>query len=143
MTQISTKRKKALIISVIIVVLVISSIVAAVINLSLSTNQKDNVTVSGTLYSGAYTVFPASLQRIEFTDIQTGTKTTFDFHFAPQRINGVGNYSVTLKNEHTYNVTISYYSGPSPGNMYPGLDSIGIFTVHAPAGKTSISIDWG
>jgi heme/copper-type cytochrome/quinol oxidase subunit 2 len=144
MAQTSTKRKNTLIIFVIIIVLVVSSIGAVVvINFSLSTNHKDNVTVSGEASSsGVLTVFPASLQTIEFTDIQTGTKTSFRFPFAPQSSNSVGNYSVTLKNGHTYSVTISYYYGPVLGSMKLASDYITTFTVHAPAGKTSISKDF-
>lgn len=144
MAQTSTKRKNTLIIFVIIIVLVVSSIGAViVINFSLSTNQKDNVTVSGQASSGALSQpFPTSIQRIEFVDTQTGTVTTFHFPFTPQSNNPIGNYSVSLKNEHTYSVTISYYHG-FPGSMDPESDYITTFTVHAPTGKTSISKDFG
>lgn len=139
MTQPSTKRKNTLITSVIIIVLVVSSIGAVVAYLSLSTNQTNNVTVSGRCAStGVLTMFPASLTNIEFTDIQTGIR----FPFAAQSFNSVGNYSVTLMNEHTYRVTISYFHGPHPGGMTPATDYITTYTVHVPAGKTSISQDF-
>jgi type II secretory pathway pseudopilin PulG len=144
MTQTSTKRKNTLIIFVIVITLVVSSIGAVVlINLSNSTNQKDNVTVSGKAYSSSLSQpFLTSLQTIEFTDTQTGVKTTFRFPFDPHSDNPVGNYSVTLNNEHTYSVTIRYYTGPTTGNMYPASDYITTFTVHAPAGTTAISRDF-
>lgn len=78
-----------------------------------------------------------SIQKIEFTDVQTGIVTSFNFPFAEQSNNPFGNYSVTLKNGHTYNVTISYYAGFSVGNMSPTSDYIETFTVHAFAGQTT------
>jgi len=84
-----------------------------------------------------------SIQKIEFTDVQTGIVTSFNFPFAEQSNNPFGNYSVTLKNGHTYNVTISYYAGFSVGNMHPASDYIETFTVQAPAGQTSITEDFG
>ena len=102
-----------------------------------------DVTVSGSLNIVVLPgVVVASLAGIQFTDAQTGNVTAFRFPFAPQSSNPVGNYSVTLKNGHTYSVTISYYIGAVIGGMQPASDYITTFTVQAPAGKTSISEDF-
>ncbi len=106
---------------------------AVLINLSLS---KDNVTVSGKAVISGAVVIAATVQTIEFTDTQTGTTTTTShFTFAPQTTNG-GNYSVTLKNGHTYNVYISY-SVFNPDNIETQF--ITTFTVNATAGQTAIT----
>lgn len=99
-----------------------------------------DVTVSGQASSaGIYQPFPSSLIGIQFTDIQIGAKTSFSFPSTfPLSINPFGNYSVHLMNKHTYNVTLSYYGGPSPGNMSLLADNLGNFTVNAPAGETAI-----
>ena len=103
-------------------------------NVSLS---KDNVTVSGkALVSGAV-VLAATIQTIEFTDTQTGTITAFHFTFAPKSDStSVGNFSVTLKNGHAYNVYISFFvfNPESHETQY-----ITTFTVNAPAGQTAIT----
>jgi hypothetical protein len=136
----STKRRSIIISSIVIVVLVVSSIGVVVAYLSFSTNQKDNVTVSGKVDSSALSQpFLTSLQIIEFTDTQTGIKTSFRFPFATHSDNSIGNYSVSLRNGHTYSISVSYYTGPTTGNMYPASDNIGTFTVHTPEGKTSVS----
>ena len=103
-----------------------------------------DVTVSGQVGSTALSQpYLSSLIGIQFTDIQTGTKTSFDFHFPPPpSLNPFGNYSVALMSEHTYRVTISYYTGPSSNNMWQTADDIGNFTVHVPSGETAISKDF-
>lgn len=143
MAQISTKRKNPLIISAVIITLVVSCTGVVLILLSNSINQKDNVIVSGTVVStGVFTTFPVSIQTLEFTDTQTGTKTSYNFQFPPQNINTAGNYSVTLKNGHTYSVTLNYYLvwdrpgvTPDRGGMTPYTESFGTFTVHTPEGN--------
>jgi hypothetical protein len=77
------------------------------------------------------------------SDVQTGIVTSFNFPFAKQSDSPFGNYSVNLKNEHTYSVTISYYMGFSVGNMYPASDYIDTFTVNATAGETAITKNFG
>ncbi|MCW4004894.1 MAG: hypothetical protein NWE95_13390 [Candidatus Bathyarchaeota archaeon] len=145
MTQTSTKRKNTLIISVVVITLIVSSIVMVTLFFLNDSNQKDNVIVSGKVVStGVFTMFPTSLQTLEFTDTQTGTKTSYNFQFPPQSPNSSGNYSVTLKNGHTYSVTLGYYLIVSiHGNMTSGTtlytENFGTFTVHAPEGKTSVS----
>jgi hypothetical protein len=68
---------------------------------------KDNVTVSG---EAGVTFVPGTIiQSIEFTDIQTRTSTTYQFHWTQQYASSAGNYTVTLQKGHTYNVYISYY----------------------------------
>lgn len=103
------------------------------------------ITVSGKAGSNALSEpFLSSLIGIQFTDTQTGTKTSFDFHFPPPpTLNPFGTYSVILMNEHTYNVTISYYIGPTANNMTPKVDYIGNFTVQAPTGKTAVTKNFG
>jgi len=99
-----------------------------------------DVTVSGSVNIVVLPGFEvSSLAGIQFTDVQTGNVTTFRFTFAPQSSNPVGNYSVTLKNGHTYSVTISYYYGAIIGGMQPASDYIETFTVNAPAGQTAIT----
>ena len=146
MTKTSTKRRSIIISSIVIVVLVVSFIGAIVlINI---TSQKDNVIVSGIVVStGVFTMFPTSIQTLEFTDTQTGTKTTYNFHFPPQSIStAAGNYSVILKNGHTYSVTLNYIlvwtrpdMTPTPGGKTPYTENFGTFTVYIPEGKTSVS----
>jgi hypothetical protein len=106
------------------------------------------VTVTGLVYSGL--MFPSSLVDIQFTDVQTGSKTSFAFfpnNYPPETgiIGGTvssGNYSVVLINEHTYSVTITYYTGPNSQNASLNTESVGNFTVVAPAGETAISKDF-
>jgi hypothetical protein len=108
------------------------------------------ITVSGEVNSIPLSEpFPSSLIGIQFTDVQTGSKTSFDFpnNYPPKTgiIGGnsaIGNYSVILINEHTYNIAITYYLGPSAGNVLLKTDSIGSFTVNAPAGEKAISKDF-
>ena len=104
----------------------------------------DVITVSGRANSAPLSVFPTILTGIQFTDIQTDTKTSFSFPLpSPLSITPFGSYSVTLMNDHTYNVTVSYFTGPTLGNMYQASDYIGNFTVHAPVGQKAISQDFG
>jgi len=129
MTEISTKRRNILIASIIVVAL--ASIGAVVIDLSLS---KDIVTVSG---KALVNFTPATnIQAIEFTDTQTGTTTTFNFTFAPQSYSNLGNYSVTLKNGHAYNVYISFYV-VNPENLETHFSTT--FYVNSTAGQTAIT----
>jgi len=126
--------RKAVVVVAALLILFIS-LGAVVIDLYLS---KDNVTVSGeALVSGAV-VLAATLQTIEFTDTQTGTTTSSHFTFAPQTTN-VGNYSVILKNGHTYNVYISF-SVFNPDNNETQF--ITTFTVNAAAGQKEITKDF-
>ena len=140
MTQASTERSKIIVASIVIVVLVVSSIGALIFYQQLtSPPSADAIKVSGLASSAALSQpFPTSIQRIEFADTQTGIVTTFHFSFPQQSNNPTGNYSVSLKNEHTYNVYISYYHG-FPPNMKPETDYFIIFTVHAPTGQKAIS----
>jgi hypothetical protein len=102
------------------------------------------ITVSGEVYSGL--MFPSSLISIKFTDVRTGSETYFVFSNNYPPVTGIiggksasGNYSVVLINEHTYSVTIYYYIGPSSQNVLSNTESVGSFTVVAPAGETAIS----
>jgi hypothetical protein len=140
MAQTSTKQRKIIIASIVTVMLVVSSISALIFYQQLTpTPSADAITVSGIASSAALSQpFPTSLQRIEFSDTQTDTVTTFHFSFPQQSNNPTGNYSVSLKNEHTYNVYISYYHG-FPPNMKPETDYFITFTVHTPTGQKAIS----
>jgi hypothetical protein len=108
------------------------------------------ITVSGEVDSIPLSEpWPSSLIEIQFTDVQTGSSTSFDFSKNYPPITGIiggnsaiGDYSVVLINEHTYNVTVTYYSGPSAGNVLISTEYIGNFTVVAPAGETAISKDF-
>ncbi len=129
--QTSTKRRKLLIAAIIVAVLVVSSIGAVFYLLTY-----DNVKVSGVAgVSGAVVIAP-TIRTIEFQDTQTGTLTTFHFTFVPKSIDNYGNYSVTLKNGHTYNVYISFsYMGSGTIEK----EFITTFTVNAPAGQSAIT----
>jgi hypothetical protein len=99
--------------------------------------------VSGQASSGGlYQPFPSSLQRIEFTDTQTGIVTTFRFTFPSQSDNRIGNYSVFLKNGHSYSVYISYYGGIPP-NMELETNYLTTYTVNASAGEKAIIQNFG
>lgn len=124
---------------ILLIITVISIIAIAGILIYYNNPSTDNITVSGKASSAALSQpFPTSIQRIEFADTQTGIVTTFHFPFTPQSNNSAGNYSVYLKNEHTYNVFISYYHGIPP-NMESESDYFTTFTVHAPAGEKTIT----
>jgi flagellar basal body-associated protein FliL len=130
LVQTSTKRKSIIIALVIIVVLVASSIGTVVYLLT-----KDNVTVSGQAGVSGGVVLAAYIQTIEFTDTQTGTTTSSHFTFAPQTHN-FGNYSVSLKNGHTYNIYITF--SVFNHNEYE-TQFITTFTVNAAAGQKEIT----
>jgi hypothetical protein len=135
MAKTSIKRRNIIIPCIIVVVLVIASIGAFVLY---SQSRIGLVIVSGQAYvSGAFSLPPTTIQKIEFTDTQTGTVTTFNFHFASQGDNRAGDYSVTLKNEHTYSVAISYYFDGDLINS--DTTHITTFTVNATAGQTAIT----
>ena len=114
----------------------------------LNFTYKQPITVSGLVYSGL--MFPSSLISIQFTDVQTGFKTSFAFfpnNYPPETgiiggtVSGAA-YSVVLINEHIYNVTASYYIGPNSQNVLLNTEPVGSFTVVAPAGETAISKDF-
>jgi hypothetical protein len=135
MAQTSTRRRNILIASLIVVVLVVSSVGAVIYLLTY-----DNVTVSGSAgVSGAVVIAP-TIHTIEFQDTQTGTITTFHFTFAPKSASGFGNYSVTLKNGHTYNIylSFSYMGGGSIEKEF-----ITTFTVSVASGQTAITKNFG
>ncbi len=99
-----------------------------------------SITVSGRASSAALSEPEiTSIQKIEFSDVQTGVVTSFNFNFPQQSNNPFGNYTVTLENGHTYNVTISYYRGFIVGNMDSTSDYFTTFTVNATAGQTAIT----
>lgn len=101
-----------------------------------------NVTVSGTAnISFVAGVGVSALSRIQFVDAQTGQSVSYDFPFSypPVTANDVGAYSVTLQNEHTYNVTLYYYWGMPGANIPESTYAAGNFTVFAPAGDVSVS----
>ena len=126
--------RKAVVVIAILLVLFLS--VGAVLILL----NYDNVTVSGSAgVSGAVVVAP-TIRTIEFQDTQTGTITTFHFTFAPKSASGFGNYSVTLKNGHTYNVylSFSYMGGGSIEKEF-----ITTFTVSVASGQTAITKNFG
>jgi hypothetical protein len=135
MTEISTNRRNILIASIIIVAL--ASIGAVAIELNLS---KDNVTVSGSAGVSSAVVIAPNIQTIEFQDTQTGTMTTFHFNFAPKSDNVFGNYSVTLKNGHTYNVYLSF---SFMGSNNIENEFITTFAVNVAAGQTVITKNFG
>jgi hypothetical protein len=96
---------------------------------------KDNVTVSG---MANVTYVPGTIiKSIEFVDTQGGVLTSFQF---PQDYNSAGgNYSVTLKNGHTYNVYISFYViTPEPSQRHFTT----VFYVNAADGQTAITKDF-
>jgi hypothetical protein len=130
LVQTSTKRRNIIIAVVIIVVLVASSIGTVVYLLT-----KDNVTVSGQAGVSGGVVLAAYVQTIDFTDTQTGTTTSSHFTFTPQTHNG-GNYSVTLKNGHTYNVYITFSTFNHTNNE---TQFITTFTVNPAAGQKEIT----
>jgi hypothetical protein len=133
MVQSSINRRNVLIASIIVVVLVISSSVSVIYLLT-----KDNVTVSGkALVSGSYALW-LTIQTIEFTDTQTGTKASSHITLTPHSSNE-GNYSVVLKNGHTYNVYINFYELAPDKNE---TKFIKIFTVNVSAGQKEITKDF-
>ncbi len=127
-------RKAVVVVAVLLILFMLLG--ALIIDLYLS---KDNVVVSGKAGISGAVVLAPTLQTLEFTDTQTGTTTTVShFTFAPQTEN-IGNYSVVLKNGHTYNVYVSY-SVFNPDNHETQF--ITTFTVNAPDGEKEITKDF-
>ena len=131
---------------------IIASVIIVIIVLSVSWvatfeyNQIAKVTVSGQASSAGLYLGATSLIGIQFIDTQTGINTSYNFNFpSPPTLNPLGNYTVTLINQHTYNVTISYYGGyPSTSNyMDQFSDYVGNFTVDVPAGQTQLIKNFG
>jgi hypothetical protein len=132
--------------------IIFASAVIVVIVLSVSWvatseyNQMAKVTVSGQASSASLYLGVTSLIGIQFIDTQTGTNTSYAFNFPlPTTQNSLGNYTVTLINHHTYNVTISYYGDyPLASNFMDQFsDYVGNFTVDAPAGQTQLIQNFG
>jgi hypothetical protein len=131
MTQTSSKRRNILIAVAIIVVLVVSSIGALFYLLTY-----DNVTVSGTAAVNSAVVIAPTIRTIEFQDTQTSTITAFHFNFDTKSYTAGGNYSVTLKNGHTYNVYLSFsYMGGGTIEK----EFITTFTANVAAGQSAIT----
>ena len=119
------------VVAVLVILLIVLGAVAA-ISLYL---VKDNVTVSG---KAIVSIMPLiTIQKIEFTDIQTGISTAFHF---TQNSSSSGDYSVVLKNGHTYNVYISYYYMPFPEKAETHFATT--FYVNATDGQTVITKDF-
>jgi len=132
MAKTLTKHRSILIACLVVVILVVSSIGAVIFLLTY-----DNVTVSGVAgVSGAAFLAPF-IKTIEFQDTQTGAMITFHFSSAPQGAINYGNYSVTLKNGHTYNVYISFSVMNSQGEVRK--EFVTTFTVNVAAGQTAIT----
>jgi hypothetical protein len=136
MSQKSTKQKNIMKATIIMVVLVGSSIGAVIYLLTY-----DNVTVSGFAGVSSAVVIAPIVQTIEFQDTQTGTMTAFHFNFATNSNNAFGNYSVTLKNGHTYNVYLSFFVMNGQGGVEK--EFITTFTVNVAARQTAITKNFG
>ncbi len=130
-----SKHKDILKAAIIIAIIVVSSFGAVFYLLTY-----DNVTVSGQAFAptGLWGPF-LTVQKLQFQDTQSGTITTFQFHFGYASGNTFGNYSVILKNGHTYNVFLSYFVGSDEN---PQTDFETTFTVNATAGQTTITKDF-
>jgi hypothetical protein len=127
-------RKAVVVVAVLLILFMLLG--ALIIDLYLS---KDNVVVSGKAGISGAVVLAPTLQTLEFTDSQTGSTTTIShFTFAPQTEN-IGNYSVVLKNGHTYNVYVSY-SVFNPDNQETQF--ITTFTVNRSDGEKEITKDF-
>lgn len=75
-----------------------------------------------------------SLNEMRFTDIKTGTVTSYTFVSQPNATSNVTeNYSVVLLNKHTYNIDVYFKSGR---DYYDNV------LIYAPAGETAISKDF-
>ncbi len=96
------------------------------------------VTVSGNvilnLLGESYEV---SLTQIQFIDIQTNSTLTIDFPYIFP-IPASRPYTVSLQNEHTYTVIISYWWGTAGMNISSSFE-VSNFFVYAPAGNNTIS----
>ncbi len=99
------------------------------------------VTVSGTVnISALAAVGISSLSQIQFTDTQTDSTVAYSFpsSYPPVATNDIGTYSVTLQNEHTYNITLVYFWGIT-GAIPKYTADDGNFTVFAPAGNSMLT----
>lgn len=94
-----------------------------------------NVTVSGSVAGRSLVGFRVGLSQINFIDTQTTA--TIVFNLSSTNPSG---YSVTLQNEHTYNVSLNYYVytlGGEKGNSFTSYATNSNF--YAPAGNSTIS----
>jgi hypothetical protein len=97
-----------------------------------------NVTVTGNiLLNPLGESYEVSLTQIQFTDIQTNSTITIDFPYIFP-IPASRPYTVSLQNEHTYKVIISYWWGTAGMNI-PSSFEVSNFFVYAPAGNNTIS----
>jgi hypothetical protein len=137
-----TRRKKVIIVSAIIVVV----LVIAFIGVFIFSNQSNELPIGSVVVSGRASSaaicqpMTTSLQKIDFVDIQTGITTSYDFHYNKQSGNPFGNYSVILKNGHTYSVYISYYVSVYRQQYSDYIDN---FSVNATNGETVIYKNFG
>jgi hypothetical protein len=112
--------------AIVIIVFIVVGVVAIDYYLT-----KDNVTVSGR--AGVTYVPGTIIQKIEFVDTQGGVLTAFQFH---QDNGNTENYSVTLKNGHTYNVYITFCV-IDPKHSQTHFTTV--FHVNAASGQTAIT----
>jgi hypothetical protein len=131
MSQTSTKRRNILKVAIITAIIIVSSFGALFYLLTY-----DNVKVSGEAVVSGAVVLAANIKTIEFTDTQTGITTSSHFTFPLQSTN-LGNYSVILKNGHTYNVYINFSVMSKTEKEF-----ITSFTVNAVAGQKEITKDF-
>jgi hypothetical protein len=102
-----------------------------------------NITVSGIANISDVTNGAPIIERVQFTDTKTNSITTAASPYGPTY--KIVNYSVTLQNEHSYKVTISYLSNPLslPMNHIIGFPeetiNAGTLTVKEPEGNTTMS----
>jgi hypothetical protein len=98
----------------------------------------DKVTVSGNVMLNPLgESYEVSLTQIQFIDTQTNSSVTIDFPYIFP-IPASRPYTVSLQNEHTYTVIISYWWGTAGMNI-PSSFEVSNFFVNALSGNNTIS----
>ena len=106
--------------------------------LSVLPSKGDKVTVSGNVMLNPLgESYEVSLTQIRFIDTQTNSSVAIDFPYIFP-IPASRPYTVSLQNEHTYTVIISYWWGTAGMNI-PSSFEVSNFFVYAPAGNNTIT----
>jgi len=87
-----------------------------------------NVTVSGII--GVTSPYAVSIDSLQFKDLQTDAVYTIAF---PSTAGYASDYSIVLRNEETYNVTVNFNYGLPNFTPFSASGFIGNLTVNAPA----------
>jgi len=89
-----------------------------------------NVTVSGGIQVSSF--WAVNIDSLQFKDIRTNAIFTVAYIYGQ---NGENGYSIVLRNEETYIVTVNFHYGVSTFTPFSASIHVGNLTVYAPAGS--------